>query len=94
MDVHEYEYWAKKIDKLTDRELEVCIAAANGEKRQKIADDLGISLNTVKTHLYKARWKLEIDTTAHVLEVLSSVLDWQGMNLKDELKNEKKCHRV
>ncbi len=49
---------AQPIDPLTDREEEVLITVARGRTNAEIADDLCISLSTVKTHLASLMQKL------------------------------------
>ena len=46
------------IDPLTDREEEVLVTVARGRTNAEIADDLSISLSTVKTHLASLMTKL------------------------------------
>ena len=46
------------IEPLSERELDVVAALARGLKNQAIADSLGISLETVKTHVVNAMGKL------------------------------------
>jgi|1185.fasta_scaffold151680_2 DNA-binding NarL/FixJ family response regulator len=48
---------------LTARELDVLRAMARGVTRQDIADDLGISANTVRTHTQKILAKLGVHTS-------------------------------
>ena len=49
---------AQPIDPLTDREEEVLLTIARGRTNAEIADDLHISLSTVKTHLASLMSKL------------------------------------
>lgn len=49
---------AQPIDPLTDREEEVLATVARGRTNAEIADDLSISLSTVKTHLASLMGKL------------------------------------
>lgn len=56
---------------LSDREREVLHHAANGLSRAEIADQLGVSLNTVRTHLQRIMKKLGVTTT---LEAVTQVL--------------------
>jgi DNA-binding NarL/FixJ family response regulator len=48
------------IDALTDREEEVLLTVASGRTNAEIADDLHISLSTVKTHLASLMQKLGV----------------------------------
>jgi DNA-binding NarL/FixJ family response regulator len=45
---------------LTDRESDVVLAVARGRTNAEIADDLRVSLSTVKTHLASVQRKLEL----------------------------------
>lgn len=54
---------------LTDRELEVLQAVANGETNKGIAIQLGISARTVKAHLTSAYNKLGVDSRAAAIAV-------------------------
>jgi DNA-binding NarL/FixJ family response regulator len=56
---------------LTEREREVLHYAATGLSRAEIADELGLSLNTVRTHLQRITKKLGVRTT---LEAVTRVL--------------------
>ncbi|ADJ47927.1 two-component system response regulator [Amycolatopsis mediterranei S699] len=47
-------------DLLTDRESDVVLAVAQGRTNAEIADDLRVSLSTVKTHLTNVQRKLEL----------------------------------
>jgi DNA-binding NarL/FixJ family response regulator len=49
---------AQPLDPLTDREEEVLVTVARGRTNAEIADDLCISLSTVKTHLASLMQKL------------------------------------
>jgi NarL family two-component system response regulator YdfI len=49
---------------LTDRELEVLVAAAHGERSKEIARQLGITERTVKAHLTNIYNKLGVDSRA------------------------------
>lgn len=44
----------KDLPSLTDRQVEVLILAAKGHSNQAIADELGVTLQTVKFHLSNA----------------------------------------
>jgi DNA-binding NarL/FixJ family response regulator len=56
---------------LSEREREVLDHAADGLSRAEIADQLGVSLNTVRTHLQRIMKKLGVTTT---LEAVTQVL--------------------
>ncbi len=45
---------------LTDREQEILIRVASGTGNQQIADELNISLHTVKTHIYNIYKKINV----------------------------------
>ena len=49
---------------LTDRELEVLSAVANGERNKEIAYRLGITERTIKAHLSNIYGKLDVDSRA------------------------------
>jgi DNA-binding CsgD family transcriptional regulator len=46
---------------LTDREQEILACAAAGRSNKEIADQLCVSLDTVKTHLHHAYQKLKVN---------------------------------
>jgi ATP/maltotriose-dependent transcriptional regulator MalT len=52
---------------LSRRELEVLRLVAEGLSNQEIADRLMISLNTAKTHVYRAFGKLEAEDRVQAL---------------------------
>ena len=52
--------WAYRVDPLSVRELEVLTHMARGRTNQEIADQLFISLNTVRTHSKRIHAKLEV----------------------------------
>jgi NarL family two-component system response regulator YdfI len=54
---------------LTDRELEVLSAVANGQRSKEIAVQLGISERTVKAHLASIYSKLGVDSRAAAIAV-------------------------
>ncbi|REB06036.1 DNA-binding response regulator [Sporosarcina sp. BI001-red] len=55
-------------EELTQRELEILLLLAQGKSNQEIADDLFISLKTVKTHVSNVLSKLEVqDRTQAVI---------------------------
>ena len=49
------------INPLTERELEVLKAIAEGKSNQQIADELFVSINTIKTHVNKIYDKLDVN---------------------------------
>jgi len=69
---------AQPIEPLTDREEEVLVTVAQGRTNSEIADELHISLSTVKTHLASvmtklgARNRVEIAMWAHETHRLDS----------------------
>jgi len=52
---------------LTCREKEILILRAAGYARKDIAEELGVALSTVKTHLVNIHRKLEVDTQAALI---------------------------
>ena len=56
--------WRKR---LTPRELDVVVRVLNGWDNQTIADDLGSSLNTLKTHLKRVFVKLAVPSRAKLI---------------------------
>ena len=54
---------------LTDRELEVLVAVAQGERSKEIARRLGITERTVKAHLTNIYNKLGVDSRAAAVAV-------------------------
>jgi NarL family two-component system response regulator YdfI len=54
---------------LTDREVEVLIGAARGERNKEIASRLGITARTVKAHLTNIYNKLGVDSRAAAVSV-------------------------
>ncbi len=57
---------------LTDRESDVVLAVARGRTNAEIADDLRVSLSTVKTHLASVQRKLELRNRTEI-----AVWAWQ-----------------
>lgn len=53
--------------KLTARQLQVLTLASQGHSHQMIADDLGISLQTVKNHLTEIHERMEANNTVHAV---------------------------
>jgi DNA-binding NarL/FixJ family response regulator len=50
-----------KLSSLTDREREILTCAAAGQSNKEIADQLCVSVDTVKTHLHHIYQKLSVD---------------------------------
>jgi DNA-binding CsgD family transcriptional regulator len=57
-------------DPLTSREQEVAILAAAGRRDAELADELGISIRTVQTHLGRVYMKLDIHSRAELAKAL------------------------
>ena len=53
---------------LTARECEILALLASGQSNKEMARSLGISPNTVKTHLASLYLKLEVDRRVHAIE--------------------------
>ena len=68
------------VEELSERELEVVAAVARGLKNNAIADSLGISLETVKTHVVNAMGKLGARdrTQLAVMALLYGLIDPLG----------------
>ena len=60
---------AKEPALLTERELEVLIAVARGERSKEIARDLGVTERTIKAHLTNIYNKLGVDSRAAAVSV-------------------------
>ena len=67
---------------LTERELEVLLAASRGERNKEIAYKLGITERTVKAHLQSIYQKFGVDSRAAAVAVAAQkgLLDMQGDN--------------
>jgi DNA-binding NarL/FixJ family response regulator len=52
---------------LSDREREIVRARSRGLAIKQVADELGISSNTVKTHLHRVFLKLDIECSLELL---------------------------
>lgn len=59
----------EKLDRLTAREREILDRIAAGHDRAAIADDLGISVNTVRTHAQNLLGKLDVHSTLEAASV-------------------------
>ena len=68
------------LEELTPRELEVVAAVSNGLKNHSIADQLGVSVETVKTHVGNAMDKLGARdrTQMAVTALLYGLIDPKG----------------
>lgn len=58
---------------LTERELEVIVSVARGERSKEIASHLGISERTVKAHLASIYTKLGVDSRAAAIAVAAQM---------------------
>ncbi|WP_158579944.1 response regulator transcription factor [Geodermatophilus marinus] len=57
------------LDELTSRELEVLRALSGGVTRQEVADELDISVNTVRTHMRRILAKLGVHTSLEAVVI-------------------------
>jgi LuxR family maltose regulon positive regulatory protein len=73
--IHNAVFQRQTRDSLTRRELEIAGLAAKGMRNKEIASELGISAETVRTHLAKVHQKLLIDRRALIAEKLQK---WQS----------------
>jgi LuxR family maltose regulon positive regulatory protein len=73
--IHNALFRAQAGDSLTKRELEIAELAARGMRNKEIASELGISSETVRTHLARVHQKLVIDRRALIAEKLRK---WQA----------------
>jgi NarL family two-component system response regulator LiaR len=51
---------------LTEREIDVLRLVAQGESNQQIAEDLSVSINTIKTHMRSILSKLQLDNRTQI----------------------------
>ncbi len=70
----------EQVDALTERELAVLHLVAKGSSNPQIADELSISINTVKTHLRNILDKLQLDnrTQAATFAIEHGIANAQG----------------
>jgi FixJ family two-component response regulator len=61
----------QRLARLTPREQEVCRLVARGLLNKQIADELGVSQQTVKIHRARAMHKLQIGSVAELVRLLS-----------------------
>jgi two-component system, NarL family, nitrate/nitrite response regulator NarL len=61
---------AGKIDRLSNRELQVAEHAAQGQSNKQIADQLGLSEHTIKNYLFRIFDKLEVSNRFELLFLL------------------------
>jgi DNA-binding NarL/FixJ family response regulator len=59
---HRLQHTASEMEKLTAREHEILTALAKGSFNKEIAENLGISLSTVRTHLKHIYEKLHVQS--------------------------------
>ena len=57
-----------KFDKLTNREIEILTLLAEGHNNPKVANELGISRNTVQNHRARIYDKLKINSKADIVK--------------------------
>lgn len=63
------------LDTLTDRERGVLMIMAEGRTAAEIADELGVSTNTVRTHTHKIFSKLNVHSRLEAVSVARAALD-------------------
>lgn len=61
------------VKRLSAREIEVLTVAARGLTNQEVGVALGISLHTIKNHLWKVRRKLGVDSTIEAILLMRGV---------------------
>lgn len=61
----------ERLDRLTPREREVCEAVGRGLRSREIAEELGAAEKTVNIHRSNAMRKLEVETVAELIALLS-----------------------
>ena len=73
---------------LSDREIQILRAISNGEARQSISDNLGISINTYDSYRKSIRQKLRIKSQMDWSRVLMEIAKMKGIeNTPIETKN-------
>jgi len=63
----------QRLERLTRREVEVCRLVARGLLNKQIADQLGVSNQTVKIHRSRLMRKLEVGSVAELVRLMSFV---------------------
>ena len=63
----------ERLARLTPRELDVCRLVARGLLNKQIADELGVSQQTVKIHRGRVMHKLEVGSVAELVRLLSFI---------------------
>ena len=63
---------------LSPREVEVLALIGRGHTRQNVADALGISLQTAKTHVARIYHKLDVHSQQEMLDVLEACREEYG----------------
>ncbi|MBK8312274.1 MAG: helix-turn-helix transcriptional regulator [Chitinophagaceae bacterium] len=58
---------------MTQRELDVLLKVAEGKTNQAIADELFISLHTIKSHLKNIFIKLDVASRAEAIVLLNKI---------------------
>lgn len=71
---------------LSPRETEVCAHLGRGRNRQFVADALGISLETAKTHVTNVYRKLGVHSQQELLDVIEMVQDALSQEHSDDLR--------
>lgn len=59
----------RRVDELTSRQVEVLEGLASGAPRKQVADDLGISENTLRAHVQVIYARLGIHTEVEAVRV-------------------------
>ena len=57
------------LDHLTPKQAQVLQGVADGKDRKQIAQELWISLETVKSHLKEVRYRLDANTTTQAVAI-------------------------
>jgi DNA-binding NarL/FixJ family response regulator len=62
-----------EVDRLSDRERAVLVALAEGQQYKEVADQLGISINTVRNHVKHIYEKLHVNTRLEAVRKFNRV---------------------
>ena len=74
-------YWLEACDRvaakggLTEREKEVFIQIAKGQTAQQVADELVVSVHTVRAHVRKIHSKLEVSSRKEIIALIEGHMD-------------------